>query len=325
VIRRWAAIGFATLGGLAAAGQASAATTVGSNLTGGANFGLSCTTANEPSSCTFGIESLSAGAQATGGDVVSSPGVIVGWRLRHSGVYFNGGPPGAVAAVSVRLRVIRGPENAWVGAGAGAAEDLPNPAGTYEFPARLPVQTGDRIGYDLTIQGNFGIYGASPTTETTDVMRTWVPPLPEGSGGSNTAPFPEAALLMNADIEPDADGDGYGDETQDQCPTDATTQGNCPQPPDVDPPETTITKGAKDKTSKPKAKFKFTSDEPGSTFECSLKGKGLDPLIKQFNACASPRKYKKLDPGKYTFKVRATDLAGNVDPTPAKDKFKVVD
>ena len=31
-------------------------------------------------------------------------------------------------------------------------------------------------------------------------------------------------------VEPDADGDGYGDETQDQCPTDASTQGPCPAP-----------------------------------------------------------------------------------------------
>ena len=26
-------------------------------------------------------------------------------------------------------------------------------------------------------------------------------------------------LLANADVEPDADGDGFGDETQDNCPT----------------------------------------------------------------------------------------------------------
>jgi len=34
---------------------------------------------------------------------------------------------------------------------------------------------------------------------------------------------------------------------------------------------------------------------------------------------------KHLDEGKHKFKVRATDAAGNTDPTPAKDKFKVVD
>jgi uncharacterized repeat protein (TIGR01451 family) len=34
-------------------------------------------------------------------------------------------------------------------------------------------------------------------------------------------------LLMNADIERDADGDGYGDETQDLCPTDPTRHTAC--------------------------------------------------------------------------------------------------
>ncbi len=94
---------------------------------------------------------------------------------------------------------------------------------------------------------------------------------------------------------------------------------------DTEPPETTITKGAPNKTDESTVKFKFTSDEPGSTFECSLKGKGLDAAVKQFTACSSPRKYKHLDPGKYKFKVRAVDAAGNLDPTPDKDKFKVLD
>ena len=38
----------------------------------------------------------------------------------------------------------------------------------------------------------------------------------------------------------------------------------------------------------------------------------------------SPKKVKHLDEGKHKFKVRAVDGAGNVDPTAAKDKFKVV-
>ena len=41
-------------------------------------------------------------------------------------------------------------------------------------------------------------------------------------------------------------------------------------------------------------------------------------------SCKSPKKYKKLKPGKHVFKVRAIDKAGNVDPTPAKKKFKVL-
>lgn len=86
---------------------------------------------------------------------------------------------------------------------------------------------------------------------------------------------------------------------------------------DNNPPQTTITKGPKDKISKSKTKVRFASSEPGSSFECKLDGKGFKP-------CRSPRKLKRLDDGKHKFLVRATDAAGNTDPTPAKDKFKVV-
>ena len=142
---------------------------------------------------------------------------------------------------------------------------------------------------------------------------------------SNVANF---RVNATARIEPDADNDGFGDETQDQCPSDASTQGTCAGggggtgggggPADTNPPETKITKGAPNKTEKTKVKFKFRSDEDGSTFECK-KDK------KPWKRCSSPTKMKHLDEGKHKFKVRATDAAGNTDPTPAKDKFKVTD
>jgi CSLREA domain-containing protein len=64
------------------------------------------------------------------------------------------------------------------------------------------------------------------------------------------------------------------------------------------------------------AKFKFSSNEKGSKFECKLDRQ-------KFKPCKSPKKYKGLKPGKHVFKVRA--LKGkNVDPTPAKRKFKIL-
>jgi sugar lactone lactonase YvrE len=86
---------------------------------------------------------------------------------------------------------------------------------------------------------------------------------------------------------------------------------------DTRAPKTKIIKGAPKKTDKHKVSFKFTSSEPNSTFECKLdKGK--------WRPCESPKKVKHVREGKHKFKVRAIDPAGNVDPTPAKDKFKVV-
>jgi hypothetical protein len=86
---------------------------------------------------------------------------------------------------------------------------------------------------------------------------------------------------------------------------------------DTDPPATTITKHPPNRLDGTKAKFKFTSDEAGATFECKSDRK-------PFKSCTSPNVIKRLDEGKHKFEVRATDSAGNVDDTPAKDKFKVV-
>jgi len=82
-------------------------------------------------------------------------------------------------------------------------------------------------------------------------------------------------------------------------------------------PETTIVKGPKVRSRKRTAKFKFVSSEPNSTFQCKLDKK-------PFRNCKSPKKYKRLKPGKHVFKVRAIDAAGNVDKTPAKRKFRVL-
>jgi hypothetical protein len=86
---------------------------------------------------------------------------------------------------------------------------------------------------------------------------------------------------------------------------------------DTTPPQTKIVKGPKAKTHAKKVKFKFTSNEAGSTFKCKLDKKPV-------KSCKSPKTYKKLKPGKHLFKVWAIDKAGNKDPTPAKRKFKVL-
>jgi hypothetical protein len=85
--------------------------------------------------------------------------------------------------------------------------------------------------------------------------------------------------------------------------------------PDTDPPQTKIKKRPDDKTDAVKAKFKFSSDERGSTFQCSLNGS-------KFKRCRSPQTVT-ADKGKNTFRVRAKDLAGNVDRTPARDSWRM--
>lgn len=82
---------------------------------------------------------------------------------------------------------------------------------------------------------------------------------------------------------------------------------------DKTPPQTTI---LKKKIKGRAAKFRFVSSEASSTFQCRLDRK-------KFKPCLSPKKYKRLKPGKHVFEVRAIDAAGNKDKTPATRRFRV--
>jgi hypothetical protein len=84
---------------------------------------------------------------------------------------------------------------------------------------------------------------------------------------------------------------------------------------DTTPPETTITSGPSGTTNTNSATFEFEADEP-ATFKC-----GLDSAPLQ--VCSSPVSYSDLSDGPHTFRVRATDSTGNVDPTPAERTWTV--
>jgi len=95
------------------------------------------------------------------------------------------------------------------------------------------------------------------------------------------------------------------------------TRGNTDQTPasytwmiDTTPPDTTIDSYPSDPSNSADPSFTFSANEAGSTFECRLDGGS-------WVACASPQNYTGLADGSHTFDVRATDAAGNTDPTPA--------
>ena len=85
---------------------------------------------------------------------------------------------------------------------------------------------------------------------------------------------------------------------------------------DTAAPNTRITQGPAARTKRARALFRFLSSETGSTFGCRL-DRGA------WRSCASPRAYGSLKRGLHTFSVRATDAAGNVDPTPAVRRWRV--
>jgi hypothetical protein len=86
---------------------------------------------------------------------------------------------------------------------------------------------------------------------------------------------------------------------------------------DTTPPETTITSGPSGSITGTTASFEFTSNEPGSTFQCQLL-----PLESAPTNCTSPKAYSGLTAGtEYPFSVWATDASGNTDATPATSTF----
>jgi hypothetical protein len=85
---------------------------------------------------------------------------------------------------------------------------------------------------------------------------------------------------------------------------------------DLTPPQTTFTAGPQGPTSNSNPAFGFAATEPGSTFECSLDSG-------TWGICSSPWATGELGDGQHEVAIRATDAAGNVDPSPASRGFTV--
>lgn len=83
------------------------------------------------------------------------------------------------------------------------------------------------------------------------------------------------------------------------------------------PMQTKIVTSPKERTHATTITFRFSSSPVSSSFECKLDRRPFEP-------CRSPKTYGKLQPGKHIFKVRAVN-AGRADPTPAKQRFKILE
>lgn len=79
---------------------------------------------------------------------------------------------------------------------------------------------------------------------------------------------------------------------------------------DLTPPETTLTAAPPGIDNATDVVFEFESSEPMSTFECALGNRAYAP-------CTSPHAVAIPVGGPQTFRVRAMDAAGNVEPEPA--------
>ena len=101
------------------------------------------------------------------------------------------------------------------------------------------------------------------------------------------------------------------------CQVSACGSGWAAGPIDRRSPRTRIRRGPKRKSYRRSPRFRFSSDEPGSTFQCKL-NRG------RYRSCTSPRRLKRLRFGRHVFRVRALDPANNLDSSPAVRRFRVL-
>jgi hypothetical protein len=102
---------------------------------------------------------------------------------------------------------------------------------------------------------------------------------------------------------------------------DCSEQAQPPPPTDTTPPETTIVSGPSGNVKSREAKFIFSSTEANSTFQTRLDNGSW--VATDSNGTATTKTYSDLANGTHTFEVKATDAAGNTDPTPASRSWKV--
>jgi CSLREA domain-containing protein len=137
-------------------------------------------------------------------------------------------------------------------------------------------------------EGNWSLaFAALPAGASIAATQTTV------AGGTS-----EAALASPAPVAPPAGGGAPGANA------------------DTRPPRTRILAATLPRRHPGVARFRFAADEVGSRFQCKLDRR-------PFRACRSPQEYRHLRHGPHVFRVRAVDPAGNVDPTPARRRFRV--
>jgi hypothetical protein len=151
-------------------------------------------------------------------------GVLTEWEVNSNyEAKFEGLLAGEFSRIYQPRLVILGAEGGAfkvVGEASGGSLNL---KGSNTYLSRLPIQAGDYLG----LAGNpYSLFCKTGNAEDTFVDTIGGTPV-----GSSFKPLESSAGLqvpVVARVEPDVDGDGYGDETQDQCPQSAAYQSACP-------------------------------------------------------------------------------------------------
>ena len=113
---------------------------------------------------------------------------------------------------------------------------------------------------------------------------------------------------VSAVLEPDVDGDGHGDLSQDLCPQSKLTPAPCPAP------DTKLTRTPRQTPGTLRIVIRFAS-VPGATYRCEVDGKNP-------KQCWAPFK-KRFKVGKHVIHITAISPYGIVETKPAKVKFTI--
>jgi hypothetical protein len=178
-----------------------------------------------------------------------------------------------------------------------------------------PANNGRTNDPSPSFSGHAGTAGGDSSTVTVKIYR----PV---SGGPDTLVQTRTTVRSSLDgswsvaASPDlADGDYWAHAEQVGASGTAVTAA-ISFTVDTTPPHTVLSSGPQGTTAATSASFGFSASETGSTFECRLD-------TGAWGACSTPQTYNGLGNGLHTFAVRATDAAGNVDPTPATRSWAV--
>jgi hypothetical protein len=199
-----------------AAAPASGSVTIGSNLATTPNI-----SPNIVGTQTTVQKTLDPTHTAADGLTAPFSGVVVLFRYRQD----------SASVAPVTFRVIHPVAGLDTSTGAGTSQSIVPGVGLNPTPVRMPIMAGDSIGIDCCSgAAHSGFYkGPGPPNEVGTYIGWNAPALADGGmprlyNNSDST----LEILLNATIEPDADHDGFGDETQDQCVGVAGANNGCP-------------------------------------------------------------------------------------------------
>lgn len=156
--------------------------------------------------------------EVPGGPSYSAPtaGIVTKW-----GLSVPNGQSGMV-----RLKILSYSSDDSSGTVLNHSESMPFVSGPNTFDTRIPIAAGNTIALYSPDYSAYCLTGVAPAETSGLGVGGSEPPV----GGSFTV-WPEYSgtrTALFAVIEPDGDGDGFGDESQDLCPQRADTQTACP-------------------------------------------------------------------------------------------------